>query len=306
MTSDEALQLEELPKSILIVGGGVIGLEWASLFNDLGVEVQIIEYTDRLLPLEDREISREMTRLLKKRKVTIHTNTKIDPGSFDIRDNKVVINAEKKGEWIKLEADKLFLSVGRDANVTNIGLENTEVKVEQGVIAVNDKFQTAESHIYAIGDVIGGLQLAHVASHEGLLAVEHMAGKSPKPLDYSLVPKVTYSRPEVASVGLNEEEAREKGYEIKTGIFHFRAIGKALIYGESDGFVKLIMDEKTQDLLGVHMIGPQVSELIAEGALAKLLDATPWEIAQTIHPHPSLSEIMGEAALAIEGKSIHT
>ena len=182
----------------------------------------------------------------------------------------------------------MLVSVGRLANVEHIGLDNTEVKVEKNVIQLNDYYQTAESHIYAIGDVIGGLQLAHVASHEGMLAVEHMAGLAPRPMNTTNIPKVTYSRPEIASVGWTEQEAKEKGIS------------------ESDGFVKIVADEKTDDLLGVHMIGPHVSDLIAEGALAKVLDATPWEIAHTIHPHPSLAEIMGEAALAVDGLAIHT
>ncbi|MEW9673633.1 dihydrolipoyl dehydrogenase [Ammoniphilus sp. 3BR4] len=305
LTSDEALQLDQLPKSVIVVGGGVIGIEWASLLSDLGVEVQIVEFADRILPSEDADISKEMTRLLKKRKIQIHTGARVLPETMLKDEGMVYIQAEKKGQSIELKAEKLLLSVGRVANVENIGIENTEVKVERGVIQVKDRFQTAEPHIYAIGDVIGGLQLAHVASHEGMIAVEHMAGRNPHPVDYDKVPKVTYSRPEIASVGFTEEEARQKGLNVKTGVFPFKAIGKALIHGESDGFVKIIADEKTGDLLGVHMIGPHVSDLIAEGALARVLDATPWEIAHTIHPHPSLSEIMGEAALAVDGKAIH-
>lgn len=306
LTSDEALQMESLPQSITIVGGGVIGIEWASLLNDLGVNVEIVEFADRILPLEDEEISKEMTRLLKKRKVKIHTGAKVQPDTLMISNGIVSIQAEKKGSVVEIQAEKLLVSVGREANVENIGLDNTEAKVEHGVISVNDHFQTAEPHIYAIGDVIGGLQLAHVASREGIIAVEHMAGLKPPALNYSQVPKVTYSRPEVACVGLHEQEAKEKGYKVKTGVFPFRGIGKALVFGEVDGFVKLVVDEQTNDLLGVHMIGPHVSELIAEGALARVLDATPWEIGHTIHPHPSLSEIMGEAALAVDGKAIHT
>jgi dihydrolipoamide dehydrogenase len=306
LTSDEALQLESLPKSFLVVGGGVIGIEWASLLNDLGVDVQIVEFADRILPLEDKEISKEMTRLLKKRNIKVHTGAKVLPETISKNSETVTIQAEKDGSLITLKAEKILVSVGRIANVENIGIENTEVRVNKNVIQVNEHYQTAEKHIYAIGDVIGGLQLAHVASHEGILAVEHMAGLAPHPLDYSKVPKVTYSRPEIASVGWTEEEAKERGNSVKTGIFPFKAIGKALIYGDNDGFVKIVADEKTDDLLGVHMIGPHVSDLIAEGTLAKVLDATPWEIAHTIHPHPSLAEVMGEAALAVDRLAIHT
>lgn len=305
LTSDEALQLEILPRSVIIVGGGVIGIEWASLLHDLGVNVEIVEFADRILPLEDEEISKEMTRLLKKRKVKVHTGAKVLPETLIKNNGTVTIQAEKNGSILELQAEKLLVSVGRKANVENIGLDNTDAKIEHGVISVNEYFQTAEPHIYAIGDVIGGLQLAHVASHEGILAVEHMAGLKTHALNYSHVPKVTYSRPEVASVGFHEKEAIEKGYRVKTGVFPFRGIGKALVFGDVDGFVKLVVDEQTDDLLGVHMIGPHVSDLIAQGALARVLDATPWEISQTIHPHPSLSEIMGEAALSVEGKAIH-
>lgn len=305
VTSDEALQWEKLPASVVIVGGGVIGIEWASMLNDFDVDVTVVEYADRILPLEDEEVSREMTRLLKKRKVNIVTGAKVLPESLQKGEGRVAIQAETAGGVQTFEADKLLVSVGRQANVENIGLEATEIKVERGAVVVNEHFQTAESHIYAIGDVIGGLQLAHVASHEGILAVEHMAGLAPHPLDYTKVPKCTYSRPEVANVGLTEKEAREQGYEVKTGKFSFKPLGKALVHGENDGFVKLVVDAKTNDLLGVHMIGPHVTDMISEAGLARVLDATPWEIGHTIHPHPTLSEAFMEAALAVEGKAIH-
>jgi dihydrolipoamide dehydrogenase len=306
LTSEEALALESLPKSMLVIGAGVIGVEWASLLNDLGVQVELVEFADRILPQEDVEISKEMTRLFKKRKIKIHTGVKILPETLIKEGGTVSIQADKNGEVISFHAEKILVSVGRTANVENIGLENTEVKVERNTIQTNEYFQTAENHIYAIGDVIGGLQLAHVAAHEGMIAVEHMAGLSPHPLDYSKVPKVTYSRPEIASIGWTEEEAKKKGYTLKTGVFPFKAIGKALINGEQEGFVKIISDENTDDLLGIHMIGAHVSDLIAEGALAKVLDATPWEIAHTVHAHPSLAEILGEAALAVDGIQIHS
>lgn len=306
ITSDEALELTKLPSSIVIVGGGVIGIEWASMLNDFGVDVTVVEYADRILPLEDEEISREMTRLLKKRKVRIVTSAKVLPDTLEKTDGSVTIKAEIAGNQESFTAGKLLVSVGRQANVENLGLEATEIKVERGVIVVNEHFQTAESHIYAIGDVIGGLQLAHVASHEGILAVEHMADLHPHPMDYTKVPKCTYSRPEVANVGLTEVEAKEQGFEVKVGKFSFKALGKALVFGENDGFVKLVADAKTNDLLGVHMIGPHVTDMISEAALASVLDATPWEIGQTIHPHPTLSEAISEAALAVDGKAIHS
>ncbi|WP_102345659.1 dihydrolipoyl dehydrogenase [Bacillus sp. Marseille-P3661] len=304
MTSDEALEMKELPKSIIIVGGGVIGIEWASMLADFGTDVTVIEYEDRILPTEDHEISKEMQRIMKKKKVTLVTSAKVLQETIEI-DGKVSIEVERKGDRKSFSADTLLVSVGRQAVSENIGLQNTSIELEKGFIKVNKFYQTKESHIYAIGDVIGGLQLAHVASHEGIVAVEHIAGHFPDPINYSLVSKCVYSNPEVASVGLTEEQAKEKGYNIKTGKFSFKAIGKALVYGESDGFVKVIADKDTDDLLGVHMIGPHVTDMISEAGLAHVLDATPWEIAQTIHPHPSLSEAIGEAALAVDGKAIH-
>ncbi|MFS0822814.1 dihydrolipoyl dehydrogenase [Bacillus sp. 1P02SD] len=304
LTSDEALQMENLPNSIIIVGGGVIGIEWASMLHDFGVEVTVLEYADRILPTEDREISKEMQRLLKKKGVKVVTGAKVLPETLE-KGEGITIKAELKSEAKSFSADKVLVSVGRQANVENIGLENTEIALEKGFITTNEYFQTKESHIYAIGDVIGGLQLAHVASHEGIVAVEHIAGENPSPMDYSLISKCVYSNPEVASVGFTEEEAKEKGFTVKVGKFSFRAIGKALVFGESDGFVKLVVDELTDDLLGVHMIGPHVTDMISEAGLARVLDATPWEIAHTIHPHPTLSEAIGEAALAVDGKAIH-
>ncbi|WP_102274637.1 dihydrolipoyl dehydrogenase [Cytobacillus massiliigabonensis] len=304
MTSDEALAMEEIPKSIIIVGGGVIGIEWASMLADFGADVTVIEYSDRIIPTEDKEISKEMQRLMKKKGVTIVTSAKVLPETLKQGDT-VSISAEVKGEQKEFTAEKILVSVGRQANVEGIGLENTDIQVEKGYIVTNEFFQTKESHIYAIGDVIGGLQLAHVASHEGIVAVEHIAGENPHPIDYNLVSKCIYSAPEAASVGITEDQAKEQGFKVKTGKFSFKAIGKALVFGESDGFVKIVADEETNDILGVHMIGPHVTDMISEAGLAKVLDATPWEVAHTIHPHPTLSEAIGEAALAVDGKAIH-
>ncbi|MDQ0928359.1 dihydrolipoamide dehydrogenase [Bacillus atrophaeus] len=304
LTSDEALQLKELPESIIIVGGGVIGIEWASMLHDFGVKVTVIEYADRILPTEDKDISKEMQNLLAKKGIEIATGSKVLTDSFTKTDG-VSIQAEKDGETVTYSAEKMLISVGRQANVEGIGLENTDIVTENGVISVNDTYQTKESHIYAIGDVIGGLQLAHVASREGIIAAEHIAGLEPLPLNPAFVPKCIYSNPEAASVGLTEEEAKQNGYQTKIGKFPFMAIGKALVHGETDGFVKIVADADTDDILGVLMIGPHVTDMISEAGLAKVLDASPWEIGHTIHPHPSLSEAIGEAALAADGKAIH-
>lgn len=305
LTSDEALALEELPQSIIIVGGGVIGVEWASMLSDFGVEVTVLEFADRILPTEDREISKEMQRLLKKKGIKIVINAKVLSETLE-KEDEVVISAEINQQIKSFNAQKLLVSVGRQANIEGIGLDNTDIQIENGCIATNPYFQTKESHIYAIGDCIGGLQLAHVASNEGIIAVEHMAGLSPDTLDYRSVPRCIYGKPEVASVGLTEEQSAENGYQVKTGKFPFRAIGKALVFGEYDGFVKIIADQKTNDILGVHMIGPHVTDLISEAGLALVLDATPWEITKTIHPHPTLSEALFEAALDVDGKSLHS
>ena len=305
ISSDEALQLEALPKSIIIVGGGVIGIEWASMLSDFGIKVTVIEFADRIIPTEDKDISKEMQRVLKKRGINLVTSAKVLPETI-IKDQEVSISAEVKGVLKQFKAEKLLVSVGRQANLEGIGLENTDIQAENGFIVTNEFYQTKESHIYAIGDVIGGLQLAHVASHEGIIAVEHIAGEKPSPMNYNLVSRCIYSNPEVSSVGITEEQAKEKGHKLKIGKFSFRAIGKALVFGDSDGFVKIVADSETDDILGVHMIGPHVTDMITEAGLAMVLDATPWEIAHTIHPHPTLTEAIGEAALAVDGKAIHS
>ncbi|ALA42812.1 MULTISPECIES: dihydrolipoyl dehydrogenase [Paenibacillus] len=304
LSSDEALTMEELPASLIIVGGGVIGVEWASMLNDFGVEVTVVEAANRLIPTEDEDVSREMQRLLTKRGVKVLTGSQVLAKTYGKDEEGVQIEVQKGEETETLSASKLLISVGRQANVENIGLENTDIRVERGFISVNEHLQTNEPHIYAIGDCIGGLQLAHAASHEGLQAVHHMAGEEFHSVPNHLIPRCIYTRPEAASVGLTEQEARERGHQVKTGKFPFQAIGKSLVYGSRDGFVKVVADEKTNDILGVHMIGTHVTDLISEAALAQLLDATPWEVGQLIHPHPTLSEILGEAMLAVDGQAI--
>ncbi|MEC0124252.1 dihydrolipoyl dehydrogenase [Paenibacillus pabuli] len=305
MSSDEALRMDELPASVIIVGGGVIGLEWASMLNDFGVEITVVEAAAHVLPAEDEDVAKEMQRLLGKRGVRFLTGASVLTETYRAEKDGIQIDVklgDEKQETLK--ADKMLVSVGRQANVENIGLENTDIKLERGFIAVNQHLQTGEGHIYAIGDVIGGLQLAHAASHEGILAVNHLAGETVHAVDSHRIPRCVYTRPEAASIGFTEREAKERGHEVKTGKFPFQAIGKSLVHGSRDGFVKVIADAKTNDILGVHMIGTHVTELIAEASLAQMLDATPWEVGQTIHPHPTLSEIMGEAMLAVDGKAI--
>ncbi|WNS44377.1 dihydrolipoyl dehydrogenase [Paenibacillus sp. MMS20-IR301] len=304
LSSEEALALEELPASIIIVGGGVIGVEWASMLADFGVEVTVVEAAGQLLPQEDEEIARELLRLLKKRGVKVLTGATVDAETCVITDSGVTIEARKGGQSESLAADKLLVSVGRVANIENIGLENTDIRFDKGIIEVNANMQTGEPHIYAIGDCIGGLQLAHAASHEGIRAVNHLAGEALHPYHTHLVPRCVYTRPEVASTGYTEREAKALGHETVTGKFPFSAIGKAIVYGMKDGFVKVVADAKSGDILGVQMIGPHVTDLIGEAALAQVLDATPWEVSESIHAHPTLSEIIGEAMLAVDGRAI--
>lgn len=305
MTSDEALEMAELPKSIVIVGGGVIGIEWASMLNDFGVKVTVIEYSEHILPTEDHDISTAVEQELSKQGIKFIKDAKVSHVN-EPENNMITIHYETAGDEYEITAEKLLLSVGRTPNTDDIGINNTSIVLNNEFIETNEYYQTKESHIYAIGDVIGGRQLAHVASHEGITAVEHIAGQTPYPIIETNIPSCVYSYPEIASIGLTETAAKDKGFNVQVGQFPFQANGKALVYGDSTGFVKVIANKDNNDILGIHMIGPFVTELISEASLAKLFDATPWELTETIHPHPTLSETIGEAALAVEGLSIHS
>lgn len=305
MTSDEALEMDSLPHSMIILGGGVIGVEWASMLNDFGVEVTIIEAADRLIPTEDAEISQAMARSLAKRGVKVLTAAQLLTDRVQVSEHGIAVSVEVRGEVQEVKADKLLLSVGRQANVENIGLENTDVELANGVVKVNEYLQTTEHHIYAIGDVNGILPLAHAAARQGIAAVEHIAGQLSLPFRAENVARCIYTRTEAASFGLSEQTAREQGYAVKIGRFPFAALGKAHVYGDKDGFVKVIVDQNTDDILGVHMFGPGVTDLISEASLAQLLDATPWEVGQLVHPHPSLSEAVAEAMLDVDGQALN-
>jgi dihydrolipoamide dehydrogenase len=304
-TSDEILEQERLPKSIIIMGGGAIGMEWASLFSDFGTEVTVVEYMDRILPLEDADISAELHKLLKRRGVNIITGAAVLTDTVKTGENGVTLQIKLGDEVRELQAEQLLVSVGRAPNSENLGLNNFEkIKVEKGFVQVDEFCRTGLKDVYAIGDLVGG-GLAHVAAHQGIMVMEQIAGQHVHPFQAHLVPRCTYTRPEVASVGWTEAQARERGYEVKAAKFPFRGIGKALVHGELDGFAKVVADARTGDLLGVHLIGPDVTNYISEAGLAMILNATAWEIGMTIHPHPTLSEILGEAALAVEGRAIH-
>ncbi|CAG5089989.1 Dihydrolipoamide dehydrogenase [Thermobacillus xylanilyticus] len=304
LSSDDALNMETLPRDMLIVGGGVIGIEWASMLNDFGVAVTLVEAASRLLPGEDADVSAEMERLLRRRGVRVITSAKLLTDTFERKDDGVAVKIETGEGAVALSAERMLVAIGRTANVDGIGLEATDVAVKDGFIAVNASYQTAEPHIYAVGDVIGGVQLAHAAAREGVIAAEHIAGLKTEPLQPHRIPRCIYSRPEVASIGLTESQALSRGHDVKTSRIPFRASGKAIVLGETDGFVKVIAERKTGDILGVHMIGPHVTELLSEAGLADLLNASVWEAGQLVHPHPSLSEMLGEAMLAIDGVSL--
>jgi dihydrolipoamide dehydrogenase len=300
MSSEEMLNIEQLPKSLVIVGGGVIGVEWASMMSDFGVEVTIVEAEARLVQLEDEDVSQEIERIFKKRNIRVLTQAKLIASSVQVADSQVTMQIEHHQSMIDLQADCMLISVGRTANIDNIGLENTDIQIEKGIIKVNASMQTSESHIYAIGDVIGGVQLAHAAAYEGVLAAEHIVNQAKPTYQAHDIPRCVYSRPEMASIGRTEQQAKDLGLTIKVSKVPFRAIGKAWVYGDTDGFVKVIADAHTHNIVGVHMIGPHVTDYIAEVSLAQLLNATPWEIGQSIHPHPTLSEIVQEAMQALE------
>lgn len=306
MDSEGALRMETLPESILIIGGGVIGMEWASMLADFGVNVTVVEAGESILPGFDLSIVKEVEKQLAAKNITIFKSATVQPETLE-KENGISIDILEKetGQTQTILAEKLLVAVGRTGNIHNIGLKNTEIVTTDGFIEVNKFYQTKETHIYAVGDVIGGKQLAHAAANEGIKAVEHMAGEVPQEINERMIPACVYIHPEIASIGLTEEEARAKDLAIKVGNFPFLANGKALIQGESNGFVKVIEDEETNDILGIHMIGPGVTDLIGEASLAQTMDATPWEISQAIHPHPSLSEALWEASLATDGKQIH-
>ncbi|QQK79787.1 dihydrolipoyl dehydrogenase [Salicibibacter cibi] len=305
MTSDDALFMERLPASMTIIGGGVIGTEWASMLIDFGVEITVLEAQDHLLPGEDEDVSAEMKKQLEKRGVRVCLNAEVQTEDMHVEHEYVGVQAQMDGEQHTFAAECLLVSIGREANISDVGLQNTEIETEDGKIITNDWGQTKEAHMYAIGDVTHGYELAHVASHQGIIAVEHMNEQNPAGLNERQMPRCTYSHPEVASIGLSETQAKAQGFQVKIGTFPLRAIGKALINGDAEGFCKFISNAENNDLLGVHMIGTNATELISEGALAMLLDAADWEVAEAVHPHPSISEVFKEAALHADRRAIH-
>lgn len=306
VTSDDVLRTDTLPGSMIVVGAGAVGVEFASFYHDMGVEVTLLEYASAVVPLEDAEISKDLERSFKKRGMTVITSARFDTASVTADESGVRLMVGKEGEEpAELRADQMLVATGRAPNTDTVGLENTRAKVEKGIVQVNAHMRTAEPHLYAIGDIIGGLWLAHVAAHEGIAAVHSIVGAEHEPIDYLKMPRATYARPQIASIGRTQAECERDGIPVKIGKLPFQAVGKALIGGDYEGFTKVIAHQETDELLGVHMIGPHVTDLIAEASAAMLLEATAWEIGATVHPHPTLSEALGEAALAVDGRSIN-
>ncbi|MDQ3938420.1 MAG: dihydrolipoyl dehydrogenase [Chloroflexota bacterium] len=306
VTSDEVATGDRLPGSVVIVGAGAVGVEFASFFDDMGTDVTLLEYLPAVTPLEDADVSKELERSFSRRGMKIVTNARFDPASVIVDEQGVCLMVGREGEEPReLRAEQLLVATGRAPNSDNVGLDKTRAKVDRGFVQVDQRMRTAEPHVYAIGDVIGGLLLAHVAAHEGIAAVHAIAGAEAEKVDYLKMPRATYSRPQIASIGRSEQECERDGIPIKTGKFPFQASGKALIGGEHEGFVKVIAHRQTDELLGVHMIGPHVTDLISEASAGMLLEATAWEIGAAVHPHPTLPEALGEAALAVDGRSIN-
>lgn len=299
----QALSLDKLPESMIVVGSGAIGTELAFFYNSLGTQVTIVEFLPNIVPTEDEEVSKTLARALKKAKIKIMLESSVESVDTSSEKCKAYVKT-KKGEEI-LEADIILSAVGISTNIENLGLENLGIELEKGKIKVDDFYKTNIEGIYAIGDIVHGPALAHVASAEGVICVEKISGQSPKPLDYGNIPGAIYTSPEVASVGLSEAKAIEAGYKIKVGKFPFTASGKATAAGNRDGFIKLIFDEQTDKILGAHMIGMNVTEMISELVVARNLGAKGHQIIKSVHPHPTMSEAIMEAAAAAYDEVIH-
>ena len=303
ITSDEILELSEIPKSLIVLGAGAVGVEFASMYARFGSDVVLLELLPRLLPIEDEEISAELLKSFKKQGIKSFTGANFQ--SAVVEDGMVRATARIGDQDREFTAEKLLVAVGRRAYTDGLGLENTKVELERGYIKVDEYMRTTEAGVYAIGDVVPTPWLAHVASAEGILAVEHIAGKEARPINYDRVPNCTYCQPEVASVGLTEAKARERGYDVKVGRFPIPVIAKAQILGAAEGIVKIVSDKKYDEVLGVHIIGPHATELVVEGCVALQMESTVEELIHTMHAHPTVSETIHEAVEDVHGLMIH-
>jgi dihydrolipoamide dehydrogenase len=304
LTNIEILDLKDIPKSLVIVGAGAVGVEFASIFNSFGSEVTILEMLPRLVPVEDEEISKELARVYRKRGIVFHTGAKVEKVEKTKSGIAVAFSAEGKQQ--KIEAEKILIAVGRKPRTENIGLERTRIKPDRGFITTDSWMETAEAGVYAIGDIVLGTpQLAHVGAMEGIVAVTKIAGKTAKPINPEHIPNATYCHPEISSVGLTETRAKEAGYNVKVGKFPFTANSRASIVGQHEGFIKIVSDADYGEILGVHIIGPQATELIAEAVAAIQLETTVEELMWTIHAHPTLAEAMLDASNSVYGLAIN-
>jgi dihydrolipoamide dehydrogenase len=303
LTSREALALREVPASIAIVGGGPIGVEFAYLYRSYGADVTLVEMEPRLLPQEDEDVGRQLERSFAAQGITVRTGTTVESVAPD-RDG-VTVRLQGGGAWEELRAERVLAGVGFSPNTEDLGLEAAGVALDRGWVGVDEYGRTSAPGVWAAGDVTGRLLLAHVASHQGVTAVEMIAGRNPPPLDYAQMPRAVYCQPQVAALGLTEAQARERGHEVRVGRFPFRASGKAVATGETEGFVKLVADRETHAVLGVHIVGHGATEMLGEASVAMLLESTTAELAQAVHAHPTLSEAIKEAALAATGEAIH-
>jgi dihydrolipoamide dehydrogenase len=305
VNSDHILELQNVPKSLIVMGSGAVGVEFASVYARFGSDTTVVELLPRIVPLEDEEVSKELARSFKKQGIKVETGLKLDKMEKSKTGVKVS-GKNEKGVEVTLEAEMLLVAVGRMAYLEGLGIEKTKVKVSpKGTVEANEYCETAEPGIFAIGDVLPTAQLAHLASKEGILVVERIAGKKVEPINHRLVPNCTYCDPEVASVGLTEAKAKEEGYDVKIGKFPFSASGKARILGETDGFVKIVAEKKYDEVLGVHIIGPHATELLAEACVGMALETTADELGRVMHAHPTVSESVMEAAEGVHDLTIH-
>ena len=304
ISSRESIVLTDLPPSMAIIGGGAIGVEFAYIYAMYGVDVTIIELLPRLVPNEDADISAQLERSFRALGIKIITNAAVTGATPTPRG--LTLSIEQNGAPQSLETDMALVAVGVQPNTENLGLETIGVAVDRPGIRVDDYLTTTAPGVYAIGDVTGKMPLAHVASAQAVTAVEHLAGLEPQPMEYTNMPRTTYCNPQIASFGLTEAQAREQGYEVNIGVFNAMANGKALAMGETEGMVKLVVDSRYGELLGGHLIGPEVTELLGELSMTRMLEGTTLELGWTVHAHPSLSEMLKEAALSAQGRAVHT
>ncbi len=304
LTNIEILSLKEMPRSLVIVGAGAVGVEFASIYRSFGCQVTIVEMLPRLVPVEDEEVSKELARVYRKREINFHTGAKVE--NVEKTKTGIAVTISIDGKRQKIEAEKILIAVGRKPRTENVGLEKTAIKPERGFVQVDSWMHTAEPGIYAVGDIVlGSPQLAHVGAMEALVAVAKIAGKPCKPINPEHIPGATYCHPEIGSVGLTETQAREAGYNLKIGKFPFTANSRASIVGAHEGFIKIISDAEYGEILGVHIIGPQATELIAEAVVAMELEATVEDLIWTIHAHPTLAEAMLDASNSVYGLAIN-